>query len=695
MKNNLVKILGFSALALSLAACPGPRPKGAETIALDEAFAQTDGVFDKEGKLVVLEHLSVYSSFGNTLLAGYPLNHESSYYLKDVKSIEVELPELPKWANDGHPYGVYADVTVQGKLTNVNGRPVLKEASCEVHAEAKYDAVTGARIWEGKVSQYALPYYSEDNTSRSTFDQLTVENSGALMEGVFQLATVPSGVTNDAESTFKVVFPGENINGDDPTNEHAITVTIPKNVGTRGVNFINEFFDGKEKGDFFLLDAFTHFDSTKGGMGYLFDSAISPSYTDEVDNPPVIISEWSEIQDRYEGKYKGSVVPDLGTDLAFSYTLNDNFSGAIDDLLEEEELENWLLDQEKAGAFKAVANTGSGHAEEAFEEIKTKAAALEGWVLEEDLTDELADEYYYVLKEGEGENEKVIAEFFFCLENSGVSIMFAGIRATDAQVSTWAEAIQQYCAVVERDVPGFASQIPALPAATIEGVEVDWKIYEDVEGIGAFEFYPSFAADSFADNDAWTAYVESIEAALEEAGFVNGYCIPLLGVEGFYNATTKEFVGIQFLGNAQAYTGIVITAGAVLNATKAAAHLFDVSATSVWTVDLAKAYAVDGFTVTFGEGSFNVGSSYVQSKYIWPESYVNSLISALYSNAVPSCASSDLQIQQDGNDYFVDFYLPTETEGTYILVEIVLGYQDYNGEAYYNPYMVFGSVTGD
>ena len=689
MKRNLVKILALSSIVLGLGACnrPGPEPTPVppdppvppqpEVIELNEAFKQTNGVFNYEDKEVILENLSVYTSFGNTLLAGYALNSGDSYYLRDVKSLEVELPALPQWSADGHPYGAYAKVNVKGTLTNVDGRPVLKDASCEVKAEAKYDPNTGSRIMEGDVSTYALPYYDMDNTSRDSFDRLTVENSGALLEGLYQLATVPSGITNDEEGSFKVVFPGENINGDDPANEHVINVKIPKNVGARGVNFLNSFFADKAKGDFIVMDAFSHFDSTKGGMGLLFDSVYGPSYTSVADDGiiPTIITSWSTIQARYAGRFVGVEVPDLGCDdIAYSYFLEDKFSGSVTDIVGEDNADYWLVDQAKAGAFKVTANAGSSRAEEAFEAVKTKAAALTGFVLDEELSDEIADEFYYVLREGEGEEAKVVAEIGLFLNGSAVEVVFAANRATDAVVNTFAEAVAKYESVVDRDVPGFESGLAALPgeeAAAVSAVACDWKGYEDVEGFGFFDMTVSFASETFADAAAWEAYLDSYIEALLAAGFKDNYYLSSWGAPGYFNPTTGEFLVIELsTDDAEQPNGIYMSVGAVLNASKAALHCHNLGADGTFTAATALSFCYDLWLLVFrepaivkdtyfGDGYYNAAAKATIMSYI--ENYV------LPATAQP--AANNPIVPQEGVELY-NYYVPSATEGKVIQIQV-------------------------
>ena len=681
MKRNLVKILAIAGVAAALVACD--KSSKVKTLTIDEAFAQAeDGSFSNVNQKVKLENLCVYSNFGTTLVAGVPYAENGK--ITDLRGIEVELPELPKWSEGAQKQGTYADVTVEGTLTDVNGRPVLKDASCVVNGEVFF--TDGKRDEAKSTSTYSCAYWSSSQTVRSNFDKNlknSPQNSGALMEGMFQLASVPSEVSASAESDFKVVFPGENTNGADPENEFAITVKFPKGLSSTAVAFYNDFFADKEVGDFILFDAISQYDNSKGGMCFLLENQWGPIYTEEVaeEDRPVILTQWSEIQSRYNGKFKGVEVPDLSDTQTFSYILSDNFSGALEDLVGEEGIENWpFADLDKVGSFYVTANTGAAHAEQAFEEIKAKAAALAGWELDEEVSDEIADDYYYVLKEGEGESAVVVAELNIFLQNAEVGVIFAGIRATDAEVSTFAEAIAQYESVVGRDVSGFDSAIPELPAAAasaLSGIYMDWKGYEDVEGLGLFEFYPEFADGTFADDAAWQAAAQAYAASLVEAGFVANYYLSAYDLTGYFNATTKEFVAIEFSEAAdESIDGLVILAGAVLNESKASLHLFDL-AHPAFTAASALSYALDLWPYVFGAAPAIVQNGYFGDGYFNAE-YKATILSYIVQYVIPAgaqAASDNPQTPQTGVELY-HYYLPSATEGKVVVVEIEIDTSD-------------------
>ena len=114
-------------------------------------------------------------------------------------------------------------------------------------------------------------------------------------------------------------------------------------------------------------------------------------------------------------------------------------------------------------------------------------------------------------------------------------------------------------------------------------------------------------------------------------------------------------------------------AGAVLNADKAGAHLFNVSATSKWTVAMALNYTIDALASFFGSSDITVYSSYnmVMYNYYMPASARESY-QPIFENYgfVPVCASAasdNPTASEEGYDYY--YFLPSETEGTYILID--------------------------
>ena len=201
MQNRLTKILALGAIALSLGACGG---SSAKVLQLNEVFAFAEGTYTHAGEKSQVKEIAVLGQYGNTLIVGQPYVEGGSIF--DLQSFEVELKSQPKWK--GPTNGRYANVNVTGTLENVNERPVLRNGSIKINAEAQYDE-NGNRI--DNDGAYSAGYWSTSQIVRKYWDQYMGRNqTGAVMEGIFQLATVPSAITTEQGTEFKVVFPGEN-----------------------------------------------------------------------------------------------------------------------------------------------------------------------------------------------------------------------------------------------------------------------------------------------------------------------------------------------------------------------------------------------------------------------------------------------------------------------------------------------------
>ena len=144
MKTNLVKILALGGIVFSLAACQPSNnvpPEEPTERTLAEIFSIADGKYECEGELVKVESQCVYGWFGNTYVIGAPYVEGGD--IRNLKGFEAELKEAPNW--QGETKGRYANVNVIGRVADVNGRPVLKDAEIEINAEARYDE-NGERI---------------------------------------------------------------------------------------------------------------------------------------------------------------------------------------------------------------------------------------------------------------------------------------------------------------------------------------------------------------------------------------------------------------------------------------------------------------------------------------------------------------------------------------------------------------------
>ena len=291
-----------------------------------------------------------------------------------------------------------------------------------------------------------------------------------------------------------------------------------------------------------------------------------------------------------------------------------------------------------------------------------------------DLSDEIADEFYYVLREGEGESAKVVAEIGLFLNGSAVEVVFAANRATDAVVNTFAEAVAKYESVVDRDLPGFESALAALPgeqAAAVSAVGCDWKGYEDVEGFGFFDMAISFNESTFADAAAWQAYLTSYAEALVAAGFKANYYLSSWGAPGYFNPTTGEFVIIELsTDDAEQPNGIHISVGAVLNASKAALHCHNLGADGTFTAATALSFCYDMWLLVFGEPAIVKDDHFGDGYY--KEAGKSQILSYIENYILPATAqpaASNPTVPQEGVELY-NYYVPSATEGKVIQIQV-------------------------
>lgn len=721
MRKNLAKILAIAAVAFMAAGCNGkggsstnpsssddPTPK-IPVLTYGEVFElETDGDYDfvHAGEEIRIEQTCVYGQYGTTLVVGVAYEQGSS--ILDNKGVEVELAALPNW--QGITNGLYANVNVQGTLTNVDNRPVLKNATIEINAEAQYDE-NGDRIVDDDDrpadGAFSAGYWPKSTINRDYWGRyMNRSMNGTIFEGIFQLASVPGTVSATAESTFSVVFPGENTDGADEDNEYLIEVTIPAGLNETAVTKANEYFAGKAAGDFVDLFGITRY---ANGMGILFENfwgrRIKAAAAEDI---PSILTSWSQVQDLYEGKFK-TPVADLGAEAAgvFSYVVTDGFS--------ESPLEAWGDDMKSkikincddAGYFMADANCGSAKVEAVMTAMKAKLEAA-GFVLDADTSDAEKNDLFYTLTVG----GVVVSEVNIWPSDAAVQMIYASLRATNSLEDSFADAIALY----ESKIGGeFHSAIAALPAAqadAVESVYVDWKLLEYVSGMKTFIFTPSFTDGTFADNAAWLAFGQSYIAALKTAGFAEGYLVYATNSEGYYNATTKEFVEVYFQYGTDEddddtndpIIGVQMQVCHVEDEEKSALSLIK---TDAWTPKQAIAYVAYFFNIYMPQvfdsasmvvtvsasglaaqcGSGPTWAGYDQivgilEKYILPVSYCAGKSPA---QEVPS------EEDPGHNDKVVTYFLPSGTEGTYTTLQFWAC--SFNEGAYFYFYFQAGTYT--
>lgn len=314
MRNNLIKILALSAITITLGACG--KKKNSEVAALDvtiqEALELSGADWKLAGQKIRVSNLALSSKYGNHIFGAYvpASNTEELAYL------EAEVKDLPSFPESGDGYG--ADITLEGVLTDVNGRPVLKDAVCTVNSERQ-----NRKASEG----HGLPIYYYQSFTRGQFDyNLNRTTSGYLIgETTFQLADVPELPSGsiDSELVFYVAFPGENLDLEDLDNISPIPVVIPAGLGDASTSAVKKFFDGKKAGDFIYFDTYVcYYDTRYGGISLLVEDfwgkgIAAPKKAPEVYNTA------AEFKAAYDPKFAQPIIPELFNDeVVFSYVPN-------------------------------------------------------------------------------------------------------------------------------------------------------------------------------------------------------------------------------------------------------------------------------------------------------------------------------------------------------------------------------------
>ena len=621
MNKNLLKVLALSTLVLSIGACtkksgddpvdpvdPGETPV---ELTINEVFDLSAGKYVNEGKLITVKNLQVYTQYEGKLLCGFG-NGGASYSKDNLKGFEVEPTELPQWTTDSGAHN--ADVTITGRFEDYHGRPIIREASVVVNGE-------------GAASQYStgVPYWSGE-MDRSTWNEnMGKSHNATSIEGTFQLASVPTPVSDTESSEFYVVFTAENTDATDPNNEFLIRSYIPSGLSAKAQTFWNGLFSGANVGDFYYLSPYTLYDSEFGGMGLLMEDGVSanPSYTYRIPEEewPVILKQFSQIQAKFEDKFL-EPLPNIGCEEegVFSYTLTDVFGANVDDLFADDSSFILLENHAKVGTAAMSFNCGMAKTDDVFDAIGTKAIAA-GYSKESSIS---SDEYAgYVKRDGE---DKVIAEIFAQYAESGqaIDVYYFAERATEAEFDTFAGAIgkleERASLKLEKT---FESAIPSFGTTydpSLKAITTSWA-YEDsfVESVGVYgyQLLPEFNDGTFADDDAYEAFATAYETELETAGFKPNYVVASQVMFGYYNETTGEFVSVNLNTNDDAhYTGVSIFVMVVGSDQVIGSTIFDTSATSKWTVAMMQSYLVQILNALWGSEEFKAyGASVVYSAH--------------------------------------------------------------------------------
>ena len=313
MRNNLIKILAVSTIALTLGACKGKKQETPATeVTVQEALELEGGNWKLAGQKIKVSNLALSSRYGNHFFGAYvPASNT-----EELAYIEAELTELPTFTADETGYG--ADITLEGVLTDVNGRPVLKDAKCTVNSERE-----NRKASEG----HGLPIYYYNSFTRGQFDyNLDRTTSGYLVgETTFQLADVPELPEGDIKSelVFNVAFPGENLDLEDLDNLSPISVVIPAGLGSKAADALRKTFKDKKAGDFIFFDTYVaSYDTRYAGVTFLVEDFWGPKIASPSKNPEVYNTA-ADFKAAYDPKFAQPIIPQLFNDeVVFSYVPN-------------------------------------------------------------------------------------------------------------------------------------------------------------------------------------------------------------------------------------------------------------------------------------------------------------------------------------------------------------------------------------
>lgn len=569
MNKNLVKILALSSIALAIGACNGNRqpPEQVSELTVAEAFdLNDDGTFLNEGKLVKFDSICVYGSYGNTYVCGVPYIEGAD--IRNLKGFEVELDAKPNW--QGETKGRYANVDVSGRLVNVNGRPVIREASIEINAEARYDEA-GERIDDD--GAYSAGYWGPKLFVRDYFDEyMTRKMNGTLVEGIFQLASKPGELSTSSEASFQVVFPGENLDVEDLDNYSLVNVTIPAGLDEEMITKANTFFNGVNAGDFVDMMAITRWDTSKGGMGLLFENwwgkAAKKAAAADI---PEIFSSWAEVSEKIAPLYNQAVVDLSGEN--DEDPLNAPFSYLIDDSMYANNPRDYWTDDfkdalvvvshpEACGTVKISANFKYAAADGYYDALFAKLETLgfQGTTIEDGI-------YVFAREEAEEVVEEVL---LMCYETSAQIYYTAPRIIVDADFETVALASAAYNMRATNLLgSAFTTALPAASSELIANVNFNWKnemYYYNKYTVAAYEykFEISFVAEATAEQI--TALAQGYEAAVAGAGFVEAYQSSF-AIQGLWNATTGEFIAdLSITEDNTLFLDVMILKGAMASA---------------------------------------------------------------------------------------------------------------------------------
>ena len=310
MKKSLITLFAIPAFAISL--CATACNKSAKNVTIFEAVAldTATGTWELEGQTITIEHLALTGKWGNHFFGGYAPSASTG----DKPHIEAELKSIPTFKEAGDGYG--ADITLTGTLTDVDGRPVLKDATCKVNSE---------RLNKKASDGHGLPIWYFRSFSRTQFDyNLDRTTCGTIIGdgNVFEIASMPN-LTEDQwgvqEDVFYVVFPGENKDMEDFYNLSPIPVIIPEGLNDATKTKLKSTLSGKDVGGFIDLNSYvTYYSVEQGGVCILIEDLWGPSMKTPTKDPEVY-EDFAALKAVYDAKFDQEIIDVFADDTVISF----------------------------------------------------------------------------------------------------------------------------------------------------------------------------------------------------------------------------------------------------------------------------------------------------------------------------------------------------------------------------------------
>ena len=577
MKNNMLKMLVALGVVAGLAACdqlPKPtseessapaessEPAGPATVTFGELLeldSEAPYGFVLEGEEVKMTHLGAGGLYGRTVIG----NGSVGDYVSDLRGIEIELAEGQELPARGDEFNVV------GTVANVDGRAVLKNAEIDNFNPRQYDD-DGKRIDGTGTGIY---YWPSSAANRARWDYyMTRTMSGIMFDSLFQLASVPESISAEAESSFQVVFPGEDYTipaaDSTETNEALIKVTIPAGLTEKAIGRLNAFFNpttgaAPTAGSYISLTSYTRWESYQ--MNLVFESFYSEFGTVSSSDIPTTYKTWAAVEEDFGGTDGGLTtffnigIPAFGTALeeagAFTYTVEDKYMETpldelyssvptyISGMFDEEVLPNVELMEfhvnPRTGKKAAVADAMI----EALLPEEPGTSTLE-WQQLAKRTDAFGADLLVLVNttpaqdSSEEDQEEVLAEIIIDISGTSVDVDYfaekVSVESTAAQVLA---AIDYYGAATVMGDLGYAFWSPAsvfyydsygtygyFETEDIDTMEdgvhfyqlslrtgkfaIDHEAEEDVDSLDEFEDNPFNLVDDILDEDSLWAQEE-------------------------------------------------------------------------------------------------------------------------------------------------------------------------------------------